>query len=110
MIISQSVERRSKPRMECSYPAIVQGRDANGRKFRTNAILVNLSASGLCLVLKSEVQPGDGLFVLFRCSTTGPLGKSEAPLIAVDGDIVRSNSLMQGMQTVGLKIRHNRFL
>ena len=96
--------------MECSFPAIVQGRDVNGQKFRVNATLVNLSAAGLCLVLKSEVKPGKDLFVVFRCSSTGPLGKNKAPLIAVDGDVVRSRSIMEGMRTIGVKIRHNRFL
>jgi hypothetical protein len=104
------MERRAKPRIDCSYPAIVQGWDAGGRKFRTNAILTNLSAAGLCLVLKSEVQPVKDLFVLFRCSSTGPLGKGKAPLIAVDGNIVRANRPLQGMYTIALKIRRNRFL
>jgi hypothetical protein len=110
LLAQQVIERRSKPRIDCSYPAIVQGWDAGGRKFRTNAILTNLSATGLCLVLKSEVQPGKDLFVLFRCSKTGPLGKGKAPLIAVDGNIVRSNQPMQGMHTIAVKINRNRFL
>jgi hypothetical protein len=106
----QTLERRSKPRIDCSYPAIVQGWDAHGRKFRTNATLTSLSASGLCLVLKSELQPGKDLFVLFRCSSTGPLGKEKAPLIAVDGNIVRSDLRTPGMYAIALKIRRNRFL
>jgi hypothetical protein len=110
LLATQTMERRAKPRIDCSYPAIVQGWDAGGQKFRTNAILTNLSASGLCLVLKSEVQPGNDLFVLFRCSSTGPLGKDKAPLIAVDGNIIRSSRPLPGMHTVALKIRRNRFL
>ena len=109
-IVTQFTERRSKPRIDCSYPAIVQGWDAAGRKFRINAILTNLSATGLCLVLKSEIQPGKDLFVLFRCSSTGPLGKSKAPLIAVEGNIVWINRPMPGLHTVALKIHRNRFL
>ena len=110
LLTTQPMERRSKPRIDCSYPAIVQGWDAEGQKFRTNAILTNFSATGVCLVFKSEVQPVKDLFVLFRCSSTGPLGKGRAPLIAVNGNIVRSNRPMQGMQTIALKIRRNRFL
>ena len=107
---TQTTERRSKPRIDCSYPAIVQGCDSGGHKFRANAILTNLSATGLCLVLKSEFQLGNDLFVIFRCSSTGPLGKGKAPLIAVDGDVIRSNRPVKGMGTIALKIRHNRFL
>ncbi len=110
MFIPQNVERRSKPRMECSFPAIVQGRDAEGRKFRKNAILVNLSTTGMCIVMKSEVEPSKDLFIIFRCSSTGPIGNDKAPLIAIGGDITRSDGLVQGMHTIGVKIRRNRFL
>jgi len=109
-LAEQNIERRSKPRIDCSYPAIVQGRDAGGQKFRTNAVLTSLSANGLCLVLKSEIQPGQDMFVLFRCSSTGPLGKDRAPLIAVAGAIVRFESPMSEKYTVALKILRNRFL
>lgn len=104
------MERRLKPRIECSYPAIVQGWDADGQKFRTNATLTNMSAAGLCLTLKPEIQPDKDLFVLFRCSSTGPLGKGKAPLIAVDGGVVRSSPPTQGMRLIAVKIHHNRFL
>jgi len=105
------LERRSKPRIGCSYPAIVQGRDVCGRKFRTNATLTNISATGLCLYIKSEFHPASDLFVLFRCSSTGPLYQgSRAPLIACDGNIVRTSSPTEGECEVAVKIRCNRFL
>ena len=110
LFTTQIMERRSKPRIDCSYPAIVQGRDVAGRKFRTNAVLTSLSANGLCLVLQSDIQPDRDMFVLFRCSSTGPLGKDRAPLIAVKGAIVRSETPMSEKYTVGLKILRNRFL
>jgi hypothetical protein len=109
-IFAPIMEQRSKPRINCLYPAIVQGMDAGGRKFRTNATLINMSATGLHLVFTTEVRPHKALFVLFRCSSTGPLGKGKAPLIAVEGSIVRSRLLLQGGQSVALKISHNRFL
>lgn len=108
--VIQTLERRSKPRIECSYPAIVQGQDVRGSKFRANATLTSMSATGLCLNLKSEFQPGEELFVVFRCSSTGPLGKAKAPLIAVEGNVTRSSQPLQGVYTIALKIRHNRFL
>ena len=108
---TQSIEeRRSKPRINCSYPAIVQGWDVSGQKFRTNATLTNLSATGLYLVLNSKIQPGRKLFVVFTLSGTGQLGKGKAPMIAVDGDIIRTNRPEQGTHAVALKISHNRFL
>ncbi|MBI5352497.1 MAG: PilZ domain-containing protein [Chloroflexi bacterium] len=106
----QTVERRAKQRVECFYPAIVQGKDINDKKFRTNATLINISASGLCVLFKTDTQPGGELFVLFRYSSTGPLGKSKAPLIAVDGALQWSRKTRLGMSEFGIKIRHNRFL
>jgi len=110
LIVTQITERRMKPRIECSYPAIIQGQDVSGKKFRANATLTNISATGLCLLLKPEIQPSNDLFVLFRCSSTGPLGNGKAPLIAVDGNVIRSSYPIQGMHSVALRIRRSRFL
>jgi hypothetical protein len=110
VIAMQPMERRSKPRIDCSYPAIVQGWDADGRKFRSNATLTNISATGICLKLQADFQPGKDLFVVFSCSSTGPLGQSKAPLIAVNGELVRSDQPTPGLHAVALKIRRNRFL
>lgn len=104
------LERRMKQRIYASYPAIVQGKDANGRKIRANATLINFSAVGLCLILRPQIHLRSDLFVLFRCSVTGCLGKSKAPLIAIRGRAIRSSMTAQGMQSVAVKIRHSRFL
>ena len=104
------IERRSKPRIACSYPAIVQGWDNGGRKFRASALLTNLSATGLYLVINSEVHPGKDMFVLFRCSSTGLFGNGKAPLIAVEGNVVRSSQPESDTHTYAVKIRRDRFL
>src|SRR5512138_1096957 len=105
-----SIERRAKRRIYASYPAIVQGKDAHGKKIRSNATLINISAIGLCLILRPRFHVGDELFVLFRYSVTGPLGKGQAPLIAIRGRAIRSNTTPQGMQSVAMRISHSRFL
>ncbi len=107
---SRVIERRAKRRIYASYPAIVQGKDVNGKKVRANATLINFSAIGLCLILKPQIYLQDNLFVLFRCSVTGPLGKSKAPLIAIQGNAIRSSMTPQGMHSVAVKILHSRFL
>jgi hypothetical protein len=40
-------ERRKKPRVDCGYPAIVEGTDRQGNWYKENAKLENLSAGGL---------------------------------------------------------------
>ena len=108
--VSQAVERRAKRRIYASYPAIVQGKDINGKRVRANATLINFSSIGLCLILKPQIHLQDEVFVLFRCSVTGSLGKVKAPLIAIRGNVIRSGTTAQGMQSVAVKIRHSRFL
>ena len=109
-IARRTIERRTKQRIYGSYPALVQGKDASGKKFRANATLVNISAIGLCLILKPEIQLNDNLFVFFRYSVTGSLGKGQAPLIALNGNAIRSSLTEQGMHSVAVRIQRRRFL
>jgi len=108
--VIQNHERRTKSRIHCAYPAIIKGWDRRQRKFRAGATLINLSANGLCLLLKEDIQLGNKLFILFRCSSTGPLGNGKAPLIAVQGTIVRSSDPGEEIRQVGIRILHSRFL
>src|SRR5512144_2037325 len=89
---SRVVERRTKRRIYASYPAIVQGKDANGKKIRANATLINFSSIGLCLILKPQIHLQGELFIVFRCSVTGPLGKVKAPIIAIRGNAIRAST------------------
>jgi hypothetical protein len=107
---AQVIERRAKRRIYASYPAVVQGKDADGRKVRANATLINFSSIGLCLIIKPQIHLQDELFVLFRCSVTGSLSKVMTPLIAVYGSAIRSSTTAQGMQSLAVKIRRSRFL
>ncbi len=104
------VERRSKPRIICSCPAIIQGWNICGLKFRTSATVTNMSATGLCLDAQSEIPLGKVLFVMFRFSSTKPLNMEKASLIAVFGNVVRSTPCTQGRREIIVKIRSNRFL
>lgn len=107
---TQIIERRAKRRIYASYPAIVQGKDVSGKKVRTSATLINFSSIGLCLIIKPQIHLQDELFVLFRCSVTGSLGKSKAPVIAIQGNVIRYSMTPQGMQSVAVKIRQSRFV
>lgn len=107
---SRVIERRAKQRIYASYPAVVQGKDVNGKKVRANATLINFSATGLCLILKPQFRLQSELFVVFRCSVTGSLGKVKAPVIAIRGNAIRSGVTAHGMQSMAVKIRQSRFL
>ncbi len=106
----QGFHPQVKLRIEASYPAIVQGKDASGKKVRVHATLVNINATGFSLILKPQFWSKADLFVLFRYSVTGPLGKSQAPLIALRGAPRRFDLTEAGLQTIEVEIRRSRFL
>ena len=70
----------------------------------------NLSASGLFIRLRTEIQPEANLSIVFRCSRTSPLGQGKGPLIVVEGIVVRSQKQLNGFFGVAVKIRNHRFL
>jgi hypothetical protein len=103
-------ERRAKPRIWCSYPAKVSGQDASGRAFEESAALDNLSASGLLIHLRTEIQPEANLSIVFRASRTSPLGQGKGPVIAVEGIVLRTQKQEDGFFGVAVKIHNHRFL
>ena len=103
-------ERRSKPRIVCSYPAKVTGNDIHGRAFDESTALDNLSASGLFIHLRTEIQPEANLSIVFRAAKTSPLGLGKGPLIAVEGIVVRAQEQGDGFFGVAVKFRNHRFL
>jgi hypothetical protein len=106
--LTQTIEQRGKPRIQCSYTAIVSWRRGKER-FKEQAILSNMSASGMYLRLRQDIQPGDSLFILVRLSTA-PLDKVNAPIIAASGTVVRQEEHSGGIYGIGLKLRKHRFL
>lgn len=102
-------ERRGKPRVNCSFPAIVNGKSIEGMKFETPAVLANMSASGMYLRIKRHIPLGDALFITVRLSTA-PLDKSPSPHIAALGQVVRVETQPDGAYGVALKLHDYRFL
>lgn len=108
-IQSNSIERRSKPRLRCSYPATVRGHVEGGIKYETRAVLANMSASGFYFRTKRQIENGENLFVVVRLSTYA-LNKAQAPHIAASGTVVRVDPKVDGTRGVALKLSQHRFL
>ena len=103
-----TTERRAKPRMDCSFPAVVRGRDPLGKRFEANATLVNLSAKGLYLQLDSPVAERQQVLVVFRLAEQAPSGASIAK-IAVRGSVVRTERQVDGRCGLAIKLERQRF-
>jgi hypothetical protein len=102
-------ERRCKPRVNCSYPAVVRAERSNGIHHETPAVLSNMSASGMYLRLNCCIAPGSPVNLKVRLSTA-PLGESNPPIIAASGKVVRSELLKDGTYGIGIQLNRYRFL
>ena len=102
------VERRSKPRIKCAYPAIVRGCSLNGKKFEENAAVLNLSASGVYVLLNCFIQKDQELSVKIAFPT-GSLEMGTSKL-ATTGIVVRTEALSEGVLGIAIKFQHYRFL
>ncbi|MBI5652780.1 MAG: PilZ domain-containing protein [Chloroflexi bacterium] len=101
-------ERRSKPRVDCAYSAIVRGRARNQEKFQEPGRVLNLSVSGLYVHLKRSVEIGRELLIAMWFEPTRQV--AQTPTIVMRGLVVRAELLADGSYGVGLKLEHHRFL
>ena len=101
-------ERRGKPRMKCAYPAIVRGCSNDRKKFEENATVLNLSTSGIYMLVNRFIQEGQGLSVKIAFPT-GSLKWGTAKLFTA-GVVVRTDFLSEGLMGAAIKFQHYRFL
>jgi hypothetical protein len=102
------IERRRKPRIDCQYLAIVQGRDGKGKIYKDSARLVNLSATGLYMWVNHPIKPGEKVFVIVRINS-GML-KETTPKIATDAIVTRTELQPDGLLGVAIEFERYRFL
>ena len=94
--------------MACDYPAIVKGRSSLGKKFEENARVVNLSATGIYVIVNCAVQDGSELAVKIDLPNGHlDLGTSK---LATTGVVVRREPLSVGVYGVAVQIQRYRFL
>ena len=101
-------EKRSKPRIICDYPVIIEGYDSAGNKYNENARLANLSASGLYMLADRNFEIGSILSVTILLS--GALIENDTPRIVTIGIIVRTELQVDGTYGVAIKFTNYRFL
>ncbi len=106
--MSISLNRRIKPRVDCDYPAIIEGYDPDGKRYNGYARLANLSASGLFMKTNRRVENGVELSVLILLA--GSIIESDAPKIATNGTVVRTETQHDGTCGVAVKFNRYRFL
>jgi hypothetical protein len=105
---SALLERRQKPRIHCTYPALVHGCNREGKKFEEYATVLNLSASGAYMVLNRSIIPGQDLSVKISMPT-GSL-ESGTFKLATAAQVVRAEPLGGIVLGIAIKFQHYRFL
>ena len=106
--ISAIAERRGKPRMKCSYSAMVRGCSLDGKKFEENATVLNLSAGGVYMLINRFINKGQDLSVKIAFPT-GSLEWGSSKL-ATNGVVVRTEALSEEVLGIAIKFQRRRFL
>ena len=101
-------DRRVKPRIECDYPAIIEGYDGDGTKYNDHAKLANLSASGLFMLAHRNLQNGTKLSVTVLLSNM--ISELDAPKLSTNGIVVRTEPQKNGTCGIAIKFTNYRFL
>lgn len=101
-------DRRLKPRVDCNYPLVVEGTNGNGKRFQNQAQLVNLSASGLYMAVNRNIVVGTKVTVTIHLVDTTDC--PDAPKLAANGIVVRSEAHGSGGFGIAIKFHNYRFI
>jgi len=103
-----TTDRRVKPRIDCDYPAIIEGYEGDGTKYNDHAKLANLSASGLFMLAKRNLKNGTKLSVTVLLSNM--ISEVDAPKLSTNGIVVRTEPQNNGTCGIAIKFTNYRFL
>jgi len=103
-----TTDRRVKPRIDCDYPAIIEGYEGDGTKYNDHAKLANLSASGLFMLAHRNLINGTKLSVTVLLSNT--ISELDAPKLSTNGIVVRTEPQNNGTCGIAIKFTNYRFL
>ena len=103
-----TMERRNKPRIYCDCPAIIQCDEMPGVNFNDECRLLNLSASGLYVMLNRNFEHGSKVSV--TVNLTNSITDPDAPKLATKGTVVRIEPQADGCCGIAVKFHNYRFL
>ncbi len=101
-------EKRSKPRINCDYPACVKGCDVDTAKFKEDSRLTNLSAGGLFMRVNRNIEYGSSVSVIIYLTSTSIT--TDTPKLSTKGTVVRTEPHVDGSCGVAVQFTNYRFL
>jgi hypothetical protein len=102
------LEKRVKPRIKCNYAAMIQGQDGSGKKFEEKGRVMNLSHSGIFLILNQAIPDCDKVTVHIAFPT-GILEYGTSKL-ATTGTVMRKEVCVDANLGIAIKLQNFRFL
>ena len=90
--------------MECNYPALVQGSNVSGEKFKEEGKVVNLSRSGIFVLLNQAIP--DYYEVSARIDLPTGIAEFGSSRLTTIGTVVRSEPRGDGAFGVAIKFQH----
>ncbi len=102
------VDRRVKPRINCDYPAVIGGYDADGYRYKENARLANLSAGGLYMIINRNIECGCALSIKILLARS--LLDGDPPKIMANGVVVWTEHRSDGSYGVAVKFTSYQFI
>ncbi len=106
---SNPEDRRTKPRLDCSYPALLRQRLVGGNTIESLATISNISASGMYLRTQHYVPRGQTLFIMARLSNQTS-EKAEVPSLAATARVVRVEPKPDGSYGLAICMQRYRFI
>ena len=100
-------DRRISARIDAPYPVRLRGLDGDGRTFKEQTILENLSGGGLYLRLGRKLLEGTSVSLAVRLSAV-PSRDIPAVLLAARGSVLRVEAQADGSYGVAVEFRRRR--
>ena len=102
-------ERRVSPRVFVPYPARLWGLDPEGRHWKEDVLIENVSAGGAYLRLNRNIQQNAALSLAVRLSTA-PARRSPVLRLGARGIVLRTEPQSDGTCGVALEFSRRRVL
>jgi hypothetical protein len=107
-IMHTTLDRRVKPRIKCDFLAVVEDPNINGTNYQDHGKLVNLSASGLFMLVNRDIEMGQNFFVTIHLVNS--LNNTDSPRLATNGIVVRTEPRTADICGIAIKFQDYRFV
>ncbi|MBS3818605.1 PilZ domain-containing protein [bacterium] len=100
------IDRRKELRLELPLPVMVEGKLPQGKKFKEETSLQDISATGAYFCLDSKVTVGSNLHL--EVEVPNELTKDKKTNLSLNGSVIRLEKLSEKEKKQGVALRFNK--